>query len=244
MVFLIIGLIAIVSFFLSVYILYGLSKLFKLVGVTYKKTLIAMVLSAIASVIASIIFGIIGLGFIGSILSLVVNYFVFAYFYKKYYQSSWARSLGIFASNIGVGILIALFVAVPIRVFLFEPFVISGQSMSPHINSGSYLVVEKYDKNFKRDDVMVFTMASSTTKLVKRVIGLPTETVVIKDGQILINGSVLNDPFISTPVNGSTNLTLGTNQYFVLGDNLSSSVDSRTIGPVNSENVVGKVMNP
>ena len=164
-----IAIVAIIGFFVGAAILFGLSKIFKVGNASYKKSMLIALLSGIASGIAGAIFGLLGLGILAQLLSAVVGYFVFNYLFKKYYQASWKQSLGVYIANIVVGISLALFVALPIRLFVMEPFVVAGQSMSPHLNQGDYLFIEKFDKNIQRDNVIVFKSSNSQAYLIKRV---------------------------------------------------------------------------
>jgi signal peptidase I len=123
-----------------------------------------------------------------------------------------------------------------------EPFVVSGQSMSPHLNQGDYIFIEKFDRNFQRDNVIVFKTSNNQAYLIKRVIGLPSEKITIKDGQLWINGSVFQDQYVAGPINGDVNVTLASDEYFVLSDSASPSLDSRTFGPVKSTDIVGKIL--
>ncbi len=237
-----IAIVAIIGFFVGAAILFGLSKIFKVGNASYKKSMLIALLSGIASGIAGAIFGLLGLGILAQLLSAVVGYFVFNYLFKKYYQASWKQSLGVYIANIVVGISLALFVALPIRLFVMEPFVVAGQSMSPHLNQGDYLFIEKFDKNIQRDNVIVFKSSNSQAYLIKRVIGLPSENITIKNGQLSINGSIFQDQFVANPIKGDVNATLGSDEYFVLSDSAAPSLDSRTFGPVKAANIVGKVL--
>lgn len=235
-----IGVIAIIGFLLSAAILLGLSKLFKVDKITYKGSLIITFLIGLLNLIITAILSIIGIFNISQILSVIIAFFLFNYIFKKYYLVSWKKTLGIYASSIVLEIMIALMIVVPIRLFVFEPFVVSGQSMSPHLNQGDYILINKFDHNFRRDDVVVFH-SSNQAYLIKRVIGLPSEKIEIKNGQIFINGIQSQDPYLSNPISGNVNITLASDEYFVLSDSPLPSLDSRTFGPVKSSAIIGKI---
>ena len=106
------------------------------------------------------------------------------------------------------------------------------------------MIIEKFVTDFKRDDVVVYKSEANvigSTYYIKRIIGLPGDHVVLKDGVLMINGIKLNDSRLVGPINGSNDLTLGADEYFVLGDNLSQSSDSRIVGPIKKVNIAGKV---
>lgn len=155
-------------------------------------------------------------------------------------------------------LLVALAIVIPVRLFLFQPFVVNGSSMEPNYHSGDYLIVDELTYRMQepqRDQVIVFKYPLNTSeKYIKRVIGLPGETVELKDGYVFItskNGQTneLNeDQYISAATRKAweNNLnygprTLGANEYFVMGDNRNYSSDSRIWGLVPKSDIVGKV---
>ena len=232
----------IVGIFFGGGILVWATKLFKIENPSYKKSLVVVIVSGVASVIAGIIFGIIDLGFLSNILVSVTTFFVFHYFYKKYYQTSWKKSLGIYVVFGIIGFVISLLVVIPTRLYIVSPFVASGETMSPTYNEGDYLLINKFSKDFSRGDVVVFRYEKQLgTFFIKRIIGLPLEKVEIKDGKVFINGQVLNENYYSGETAGDTLITLGQDQYFVLGDNRNKSFDSRSFGPIAKSSIEGKV---
>lgn len=145
---------------------------------------------------------------------------------------------------------IALIVVIPIRIFIAEPFVVSGSSMVPTFENGNYLIIDKISYKLstpKRDDVVVFRYPGDTTKFfIKRIIGLPNETVDISGNEITItnekykDGFKLDQPFVKNPGNNNTHLELKSDEYFVMGDNRNASSDSRYWGAVKENLLVGK----
>lgn len=144
-------------------------------------------------------------------------------------------------------VLIAFFV----RFFLFQPFVVEGSSMEPNFHNAEYLLVNKLSYRLaapKRGDVIVFHPPTApSVNYIKRIIATPGETVEVKNGQIFVNNTEIDEPYIpaeKTLVRNSeaANLktTLGENEYFVLGDNRDHSSDSREWGNVPKENIIGK----
>jgi len=146
--------------------------------------------------------------------------------------------------------IIALVIVIPIRIFIAEPFIVSGISMAPTFQNGDYLIVDKISYSFsspKRDDVVVFRYPGDKTKFfIKRIIGLPGETVDIKGNDVTItnashpNGLKLNQPFVVNTANNDTHFELKNSEYFVMGDNRPQSSDSRYWGPVDRNLLVGK----
>ncbi len=148
--------------------------------------------------------------------------------------------------------LIALIIVIPIRFFVMEPFVVSGASMFPTFDNGDYLIVDKLSYKIgdpQRNDVVIFKYPNDKTKFfIKRVIGLPNETVNIKDGIVTIinsenpDGFNLVEPYIKNSSSSTTNFELKNDEYFVMGDNRNASSDSRYWGAVNRELLTGKAL--
>ncbi len=146
--------------------------------------------------------------------------------------------------------LIALAIVLPIRLFLVEPFVVSGSSMFPTFENKDYLLVDKISYeigNPKRDDVVIFKYPKNPkVYYIKRIIGLPGETVDINGSVITItnsehkDGFTLNQPFIVTPANNVIHMELKSDEYFVMGDNRTASSDSRFWGPVKRNLLTGR----
>jgi len=146
--------------------------------------------------------------------------------------------------------LIALLIVIPVRLFVAEPFVVSGASMVPTFTNGDYLIVDKISYRLgdpKRDDVVVFRYPGDTTKFfIKRIIGLPNETVDIQGNDVTItnsahpNGFKIDQPFVENKANNDTHFDLKNNEYFVMGDNRIASSDSRYWGAVNRNLISGK----
>ena len=149
-------------------------------------------------------------------------------------------------------IVIALAIALPVRWFIAEPFIVNGASMDPTFATGQFLVVDRVTYRFespKRGDVIIFEYPNDpSTYYIKRIIGLPGETVNINDGIITIinkenpNGLKLDEPYLSPEhfSHDTSSKTLTDTQYFVMGDNRSQSSDSRYWGPLESHFIIGR----
>lgn len=134
--------------------------------------------------------------------------------------------------------------------FVGERTEVRGDSMYPALSDGDNLIVDKISYRFadpKRFDVVVFPFRyQEDTFYIKRVIGLPGETVQISEGKIYINGKVLEESYgyeeIRNPGLASEAITLGENEYFVLGDNRNNSADSRepSVGNINRDQIIGR----
>lgn len=125
--------------------------------------------------------------------------------------------------------------------------VINGSSMFPTYHDGQLITANRFidQDDVKRNDVVIFypEKQKSKTVYVKRVVGLPGETVQIKNGQLYIDGQLYEDKFATMDDAGIADspITLQDGEFFVLGDNRNNSVDGRFIGPINIDSIIGIV---
>lgn len=147
---------------------------------------------------------------------------------------------------------ISLAIIIPIRYFLIQPFYVKGASMEPNFYDHEYLIIDEVSYRFgepDRGDIVVFKYPSDPKQyFIKRIVGLPNETVEVKNGQVLIyndefpEGMALEEEYLDGVVTaGQKKVKLRSDEYYVLGDNRNSSLDSRTFGPVNQDYIVGRV---
>ncbi|MBI2113250.1 MAG: signal peptidase I [Candidatus Wildermuthbacteria bacterium] len=149
-------------------------------------------------------------------------------------------------------LIIALLIVLPIRAFVFQPFLVRGASMEPNFHNGDYLIVDELSYRFRdpsRGEVVVLRFPGNPSQnYIKRIIGLPGETVEVKDGKVFITreskSTELDEEYLSswleTP--GSLKKNLGEKEYFVMGDNRPYSSDSRAWGTLEREFIVGKAL--
>lgn len=132
--------------------------------------------------------------------------------------------------------------------FMFWPFSIDGSSMENTLTDGEYVIVSKIlaDKScIKRGDLIICKLnnGKKDINIIKRVIGLPGDTIEIKDGNIILNNQLLNENYIKENFTlGEIKITLSENQLFILGDNRTISFDSRKIGPITYNDIKAKVL--
>ena len=146
--------------------------------------------------------------------------------------------------------LIAILIVAPIRIFIAQPFVVSGASMQPNFDSSQYLIVDQLSYQFgtpECGEVIIFKYPKDpSTFFIKRVIGLPNETVIMDSGNLIIkntdfpDGFAIEEPYIKEATEDTFVTKLADDEYFVLGDNRKHSSDSRIWGPLNDKFVVGK----
>jgi len=150
-------------------------------------------------------------------------------------------------------VIIALLIVVPIRAFLFQPFFVRGESMAPAFENGDYLIIDEISYRFRdpqRGEVIVFKYPDNPSqRYIKRIIGLPGETVEIKDGRVMISGqkepyALDESGYLSSDIFtlGETLISLAEDEYFVLGDNRRASADSRRWGSLGRKNIIGRVL--
>jgi signal peptidase I len=147
-------------------------------------------------------------------------------------------------------IILAVLIVLPIRLFLAQPFVVEGESMHPTFENGNYLIVDELSYHFeapKRGDVIVFRYPGNPSIFyIKRIIGLPGESVSINHGKVTITKTdgtklTLDESYVvAEDATYSKTVNLGPEQYFVLGDNRPNSSDSRVWGALPANDIVGR----
>lgn len=150
---------------------------------------------------------------------------------------------------------ISLAIIIPVRYFLIQPFYVKGASMEPSFFDHEYLIIDELTYRFHdpdRGDIVVFRYPVDPDQyFIKRVIGLPGETVEVTEQEVKIyndehpNGLVLDEEFYlgeeNIPSPKSNTVTLKADEYFVMGDNRASSLDSRYFGGIKRSDIVGRV---
>ncbi len=167
---------------------------------------------------------------------------------------SWLSAAGRFVVELAEVVVISLAIILPIRYFLIQPFYVKGASMEPTFDDREYLIIDELSYRMGaplRGEVIVFRYPFDPRQyFIKRIIGLPGETVKIADDKVTIvnaahlGGFVLDESgylVAGVMTYGDRSYTLGPDEYFVMGDNRTSSLDSRTFGPLPRKDIVGRV---
>lgn len=141
---------------------------------------------------------------------------------------------------------VAIVLALGIRTLIFEPVRVEGHSMDYTLADNEYMIVTKYDYLFgepERGDVVICHYPDrGRTNFVKRLVALPGDTVSMLKGTLYVNGEPVDEPYITNRANYNMQaVSLGEDEYFVLGDNRSSSNDSHLIGPISRDQIKGHV---
>lgn len=141
---------------------------------------------------------------------------------------------------------IIIIMVVLFRTFIATPVKVDGASMDPYLKNNDVLILNKMNHHPKRFDVVALTY--NGTRLVKRIIALPGETLEYKNNKLYINGVKIDEPFLRGAKTGNFKLKyLGATKvpkdyYFVLGDNRENSMDSRMIGFISNQDILGKIV--
>lgn len=145
-------------------------------------------------------------------------------------------------------LLLTVFIYVAVN-FSTGRFRVEGESMSPTFHTNQYVVIDKLSYLLgqpDRGDIVVFrypfSQPNNERDFIKRIIGLPGETVQIEGGVVRVNGQPLEEPYIQTPPAFGGTWTLGADEYFVMGDNRNNSSDSRSWGPLKREFIIGRAL--
>jgi len=150
-------------------------------------------------------------------------------------------------------LVVALAVALGVRAFVVQTFFIPSASMEPTLMIGDRILVDKVSYHLHsvhRGDIVVFgrppreTSAENIKDLVKRVIGLPGDSISSADGHVVIDGKPLKEPWLpaGTVTDGISPMTVPAGEYYVMGDNRTNSQDSRYFGPISRSLIVGRVV--
>lgn len=241
----------ILGFSFNALILKFVNKKLKVQNNTYKNAFLVSILEWLSIGVIGLITGLIISGFFGNIISIILGFIIFNLLCKKYYLTNLKKNISIYLLLNLIVIVTSLFVILPIRSFIAEPFYVSGKAMEPTFNDKAYLIISKFDNNFQRGDVITFKDPKGKNEyFIKRIIGLPGEKVEIKDGSVFIYNSdnqggfklekpyILNDAEVLSQDNAP--VVLSQDEYYVLGDNVVVSKDSRFFGPVGKNLISGK----
>ena len=137
--------------------------------------------------------------------------------------------------------IVIVVVVVLIRTFIITPVRVDGDSMKNTLKNGDILLLYKLS-SINRFDIIVLDEEKDNEKIIKRVIGLPGETVAIKKGKIYINDKVIDDEYAYGETSDYNKVTLRDDEYFILGDNRLISKDSRYFGPIKDNEIKGKIV--
>ena len=146
---------------------------------------------------------------------------------------------------------ITVAIVVPVRAYVAQPFIVSGSSMVPTFENGEYLVIDEFSyllRGPNRGEVIVFRYPKDPSKFfIKRVIGLPNETLKLTPSGVTAikeDGTEvkIDESYIKNQSLPDQTIKLGSNEYFVMGDNRPESLDSRVWGPVTSNLIKGRVL--
>jgi signal peptidase I len=163
------------------------------------------------------------------------------------------KSVGGFVLELMKIVLIAFVIIIPVRTFILQPFYVQGASMEPNFHDNEYLIIDELSYRLhspNRGDVVVLRNPSKLSEFfIKRVIGLPGERIVVSDGRVeIINpntgqGGYLNESAYlpkGLATFGNVDVTLGTDEFYVMGDNRPYSLDSRSFGPIIRKEIIGR----
>lgn len=157
-----------------------------------------------------------------------------------------------FALEVVQIVLISSAIIIPIRYFLVQPFYVKGASMEPNFYDHEYLIIDELSLRLRepvRGEIVVFRYPRDPSQyFIKRVIALPGETIEVSDGRVKIynqehpNGVLLDEAYLEGErTTGKLRATLAADEYYLLGDNRDSSLDSRSFGSVHTDNIIGRV---
>lgn len=134
---------------------------------------------------------------------------------------------------------IIIIVVILIRTYIATPVRVNGTSMVPSLEEKEILILNKMNKSFSREDIVVVSKKVEGSSIIKRIIGLPNEKIKCINGVIFINDEKYEDKYGFGTTTDFDEITLKDDEYFVLGDNRAVSKDSRMLGPIKEKYVEG-----
>lgn len=137
--------------------------------------------------------------------------------------------------------LIIIVVVILIRTFIITPVRVDGASMDKTLENGQILLLYKLG-SIKRFDIVVLDEEIEDEIIIKRIIGMPNDTVEIKNGKIYVNDEEIEEEYAYGQTSDYDKITLKDDEYFILGDNRPISKDSRYFGPVKEDEIIGKII--
>ena len=133
--------------------------------------------------------------------------------------------------------------------FIAQPYRMSGNSQAPTLVNGEYLMVNKFDRNYQRGDIIVYrNPADDDQDFLKRIVAIPGDKIKITQGKFYINGNEATESYLKEPnktnpgkqVMEDQEIEVGADSYFVMGDNREFSLDSRDHGTIKKDKIIGK----
>lgn len=240
-----------VGFVISIYFLKLSTKILKWKVPTFWQGAKVIVLTSVMALLANLIIGLIGGD---TILAYIVSAFstlgIFYWLLSRYTKIKFWKSVAVYFIYTISSLILVMLLTASIRLFLFQPFVVDGDAMNPTVVNNDYLITDKITYKIsspKQGDIVILRPSDNpSVNYLKRIIGVPGDTVEIRDGEVFVNGQKLSESYTNgektrTVDNGGLKMTLRENEYFVMGDNRNHSRDSREIGAIPLKNIVSKV---
>lgn len=246
---------------IEVAVFYFVARLFGVEGVSWRRSLGIVFLLLVLSIVLLILIGLSGgfdisgnsrvnlslllVTYLGiSVIGLILATYTVHFFINKVSPVGFGRSFLIFLVFTIIGNLIAVPISlIAKKLYPYEPYLLSGSSMQPAYLPGDYLLTSRAGGKIEREDVLIFSIKESPrTHLAKRVVALPNETLEIKGGEMLINGQAVKNRFYHGTYPEGLLVSLKDKEYFMMGDNMDSSYDSREFGPIKESDILGRVV--
>lgn len=235
----IVGLSVVITILVQAFFINLSLELFKVKQVNYANTLLFFILWSLFLVPIYLLLMKSDLGiFIITILQLVFNIIVFYLLLRFIYKIKFLKCLGTYVFYSFISIVFSIISVVLIHTFVVVPYTLKSNSMMPTFDYDDCLIVQKYNRNYKYDDIVLYELEDGA-RLFARVIAEPGERVAIKDGKVFFNGKDLKEDYTL----GEVDVVLGDDEYFVLHDDRESlGRDSRRIGPIAKKDIIGSYL--
>lgn len=240
-IYIILGIFIILGYFVQAELLKIVFQWRKATLLPYRHALAITVGERISAIIIATIFVILTQSVSVTIAAaLIGSFFTFRWLCKKYNPNALGQFFGIYILwQLSITIVL-LAIVLFARLFIVQPFYVKGAAMEPTFKDRDYLLINELKQNYSRGEVVVFHYPLDKNQyFIKRIIGLPGETIDVRGGQFTINQTALTEPYAQGALATMRPVVLGSEEYYVVGDNRTASRDSRHFGPIKKSDIVG-----
>lgn len=182
------------------------------------------------------------LSYFSLFLAAVGVFPVFLYFIVRRHGADWKTALSLYTVTVVISLLFISAVLQPFFSYVAQPFLVRDSSMEPALRNGELIVIDRLEHSFRRGDLVVWRYEEgSEAYYAHRVVGVPFDTIEMRDGILSINGEVYPETYATSRTSESVSRSLKDGEYFLLSDDRQKGWDSRHFGPVQKDAIVGVI---
>jgi len=231
----------VVSFAINIFALTSIKKFFGLKSPTHRKATELIFISGVVSIIVTLVATYLKLTSLAFFIVLLILFVVFHAVLFYQYKSTWKKSLGVYIVFSLVTIAISALTIIPFRKYVFEPYLVSGESMQPLYQKGDTVLVSKWSITFPRGEVVIYRDKEKGNHYIGRVVGLPGELVELRVGELRINNKKIVEDYVVVSAQETFAARLKAGEYFILPDVRTKPIDFKRYGRIGVSQLVGGV---